>query len=300
MADESPPPPGETPPQPVPDANLVRVWCSPDADDRFMFRALTLGLIPTDGLRFEIHHAPTNELNDLASRDSDDAPDVLAVSIAHYARISDRWQLLPHGGSLGEGYGPMLIAREPLSPAELTGKRVAVPGITTTAWTVLRMMIEVEPVVTPIVPYSLLFDRLRSGEVDAALVIHEGRLAFEREGFVALTDIGEAWRAMTDGLPLPLGGNVIRRDLGPERIARISEVVRRSIEHALAHRDEAIDWLLGFDTPLDRAGMDRYLSMYANERTRDYGADGRIAVEILLEQAAAAGVVPECEVDWAP
>ena len=141
---------------------------------------------------------------------------------------------------------------------------------------------------------------VRSGEVDAALIIHEGRLAFEQEGFVPLVDLGVAWAQMTDNLPLPLGGNAIRRELGPEVIADVSALCRASIEHALAHREELIDWLLTFGGPLDRAGMDRYLQMYANERTLDYGPDGREAVEILLEQAADMGLIPACEIDWAP
>jgi 1,4-dihydroxy-6-naphthoate synthase len=273
---------------------LLRISCSPDADDLFMFRAIRLGLVEVPGYRVELTHAPTNELNELASAGE---LDVVAISIAHYPRIADRYLLLPHGGSLGEGYGPVLVAREPMAPADLVGRRVAVPGLNTTAWAVLRMLVDVEPVVTPITPYELLFERLRSGEVDAALVIHEGRLTFEQHGFVALADLGVAWGEITGGLPLPLGGNAIRRDLGPA-IPGISEALRASIAHGLAHRDEAIEWLLGHGGPLDRASMDRYLSMYANARTLDYGHDGRVAVEVLLEQAAALGIVPECEVDW--
>lgn len=275
----------------------IRVKCSPDADDRFMFHALKFGLIDTGPYRFEIDHEPTNRLNELAEEGE---VDVIALSIAAYPRVADRFQLLPHGGSLGEGYGPMLVAREDMAPSDLVGRKVAVPGLTTTAWTVLRMMVDCEPVVTPITPYALLFERLRSGEVDAALIIHEGRLAFEQEGFVPLVDLGVAWAQMTDNLPLPLGGNAIRRALGPEVIADVSALCRASIEHALAHREELIDWLLTFGGPLDRSSMDRYLQMYANERTLDYGPDGRVAVEILLEQAADMGLVPECEIDWAP
>ena len=272
---------------------VLRVCCSPDADDLFMFRAIQLGHVTVPGYTVELSQAPTNELNELASAGE---LDVVAISIAHYPRVADRYLLLPHGGSLGEGYGPVLVAREPMAPGDLRGRRVAVPGTNTTAWTVLRMLVEVEPVITPITPYELLFERLRSGDVDAALVIHEGRLTFERHGFVALADLGVAWSDLTGGLPLPLGGNAIRRDLG-DAIPAISEALRASIAHGLAHRDEAIDWLLQRGGPLDREALDRYLSMYANERTLDYGADGRVAVEVLLEQAAALGIVPECEVE---
>lgn len=275
----------------------IRVVCSPDADDLFMMRALMLGLIDTGRYRFEIELAPTDELNHLGEVDG---PDVLAISIAHYPRLAEHYQLLPHGGSMGEGYGPIVVAPEPCTLEALAGKRVGVPGLSTTAWAVLRMMAEVDPVVTPITPYQLIFDALRAGSIDAGLVIHEGRLTYAREGFHQIADLGVWWSEVTGGLPLPLGGNAIRRDLDWVVADEVSALLRASIAHALEHRDEAIAWLL------ERGGalrtyeeVDRYLQMYANERTLDYGPAGRAAIEVLLEQGAALGLFPEVEVDWA-
>jgi 1,4-dihydroxy-6-naphthoate synthase len=275
----------------------IRVACSPDADDLFMMRALIEGRLDTGPYRFDVTTAPTDELNRMADRDD---VDVLAVSIAAYPQIADRWQLLPHGGSMGEGYGPVVVAREPVPLAALEGRRVAIPGLTTTSWAVLHMMIDVVPVEIPIVPHARIFEALRSGEVDAALIIHEGRLTFEAQGFHAVEDLGAWWGRTTGGLPLPLGGNVIRRGLGPEVIDDVSALLRASIRDALDDREAAITWLLGRGIALStREQVDRYLAMYANDRTLDYGEKGRTAIEILLEQGAAMGLWPEVDVDWA-
>jgi 1,4-dihydroxy-6-naphthoate synthase len=269
----------------------ISLTCSPDADDLFMMRALFEGLLDTGDYRFDISTSPTDALNRLASGDA--GPDVLALSVAHFPRVADRYQLLPHGGSLGEGYGPVVVAREPMSLGDLAGLRVGVPGLSTTACTVLRMMVDVEAVVTPISPYSLIFDALRDGSIDAGLIIHEGRLTFEDEGFVKVVDIGEWWAEQNDGLPLPLGANAIRRDLGETVIAEVSALLRESIVLGLRDRDEAIEWLLAKGGPLGTAErVGRYLDMYANARTLDYGPDGVRGVEVLLERAADAGLLP--------
>ena len=269
----------------------ISLTCSPDADDLFMMRALLEGTLDTGDYRFEIQTSPTDALNRLAS--GEQGPDVLALSIAHFPRVADRYQLLPHGGSLGEGYGPVVVAREPMTLEELRGLRVGVPGLTTTACTVLRMMVDVEAVVTPISPYSLIFDALREGRIDAGLIIHEGRLTFEDEGFVKVVDLGEWWAEQTGGLPLPLGGNAIRRDLGERVIGEVSALLRESIRLGLEDRDAAVQWLLARGGPLgtaDRVG--RYLDMYANARTLDYGPEGIEGVRVLLERAAAEGLLP--------
>lgn len=259
----------------------ITVACSPDADDLFMMRALLDGRLDTGDLRFEVQTIETDALNRLAAGDG---PDVCAMSIAWYPKIAAHYQLLPHGGSMGEGYGPVVIAREPMSVGDLAGKRVAVPGLTTTAYAVLRWLAPIQPVVVPITPYARIFDALRAGEVDAGLVIHEGRLTFEDEGFVKVVDIGEWWAENT-GLPLPLGGNAIRRSLGAERIAQTSALLRASIADGLAHRDDAIDWLLARGGALKtRARVDKYLSMYANHRTLDYGPEGRRGIAVLLDR----------------
>lgn len=277
----------------------IRCAISPDADDLFMFRALLLGLVDTEGLDLEIVTADTDALNKLASGQG--RFDVNAISIAWYPHIAAHWQLLPHGGSVGRGYGPIVVSRRPLQPGELRGLRIAVPGLTTTAFLVLSLVTDFEPVVVPIVPPERVFEALERGEVDAALLIHEGRLTFADHGLHAVLDIGAWWHAQT-GLPLPLGGNVIRRSLGPEVIATASRVIRRSIQHGLDHRDDAIAWLLARGGVLqDAESVDRYLGMYANADTVDYGADGRQAIVELLRRGAQAGRLPAVEqVDLAP
>ena len=277
----------------------ITVRCSPDADDLFMMRALLEGLIDTEGYDFVIDSAPTDALNRLAT--GQDAPDVLAFSIAHWPQIADTYLMLPHGGSMGEGYGPVVIAGQPMDPDGLRGKRVAVPGLTTTAWATLQMAVEgLEPVVTPIVPYARIFEALRSGQVDAGLVIHEGRLTFEDEGFFEVLDLGAWWAEHTGGLPLPLGGNAIRRDLGAA-LPTVSRLLQESIRHALSDGPAAVDWLLARGGALKtRERVREYLDMYANQRTLDYGEDGRAAIRRFLSEAATAGVIAHRAVDFAP
>ena len=286
-------------------APAIRCSVSPDADDLFMFRALMLGLIDTEGLRFDIRTADTERLNrDAAGRDPAVLPHVSAISVAWYPALAGEWQLLPHGGSVGRGYGPVVVAPRPLSLAELRGLRVAVPGLSTTAYTVLSLMLggAFSPVVVPIVPPEAVFEELAAGRVDAALLIHEGRLTFREHGLHQVCDIGVWWEQET-GLPLPLGGNVIRRDLGADTIARASRVLRASIAHALDDRAAAIAWLLERGGPLQSTeSVDQYLQLYANQDTLDYGPEGRRGVEELLRRGAAAGLLPDLPegVDWAP
>ncbi len=283
--------------------STLRVAFSPDSDDLFMFWPLLCGRIPTDGLRFEATRADTDTLN---RRAFEGEGDIVAVSIATYPLIADRYLLLPHGGSVGRGYGPMVVAPKKCELDELRGKRIAVPGITTTAYLVLRLLLSsFEPVVVPIQPYGRVFQSMRAGEVDAALVIHEGRLTFEREGFAAVRDVGVAWADATGGLPLPLGGNVIRRELGPELIAQVSHLLRESIRWALANREALIDEILfaeaRVDLTLSRDLLDRYLAMYANHDTLAYPEDARRAIDELFARARAAKLIPGIErVEWAP
>ncbi len=282
----------------------LRCAISPDADDLFMFRAITEGLIDTQGLEFEVVARDTHLLNRMADGDG---PDVTAISIAHYPAVAANYRLFAHGGSVGRGYGPLVIAKPALlAEGAATGKRVgellrdrkiAVPGMTTTAALVLRLITPFQPVTIPIFPTHLQFDALHAGEVDAALIIHEGRLTYADQGFVQLVDIGAWWYNRT-GLPLPLGGNVIRRELAPDVIARADAVIRASIAHGLAHRDDAITWLLARGGALKtREAVDLYLSLYANADTLDYGADGRDGIRTLLRQGAEAGFIDAAAVD---
>lgn len=275
----------------------VTAAISPDPDDLFMFRALMEGLVDSRGLEFEVVTADTDALNRMAAGDG---ADINAISIAHYPRVAGHYQLFRHGASVGRGYGPAVVCLQGQAPASLAGARIAVPGLTTTAWMVARMAIgEFEPVVTPIVPYARTFEALRSGLVDAALLIHEGRLTYADEGCELLLDIGVAWQGWTGELPLPLGGNVVRRALGPEVIGRVDAAVRDSIAHALHHREEAMDWLIAIGVTLqDRARLDRYLGMYANADTLDMGEDGCEAVRRLLHLGAERGWIPSVAVDF--
>ena len=278
----------------------ITLDCSPDADDLFMVRALLEGLIPMGDYTFAIDTAPTDALN---RKGGADGPDVLAISAAHYPQVKEHYLFLPHGGSMGEGYGPVVIGPEPVSLEALAGKRVAVPGLTTTAYCVLRMIalergIDLEPVVVPITPYARIFDALRSGEVDAGLIIHEGRLTYEDEGFAKIIDIGEWWQDAT-GLPLPLGGNCIKKSLGEPAITEVSALLRQGIAHGLQHKDEAVRWLLARNGPLATPErISRYLDMYANQRTLDYGPEGRAGVEAFFARASAAGLLPPTTVEW--
>ncbi|MDF2692982.1 MAG: Menaquinone via futalosine step 4 [Labilithrix sp.] len=289
----------------------IRLAFSPDSDDIFMFWALLEGKVDTEGLSFTAERADTETLNRRAEGDgvgSSERADVTAVSIAQYARVARDHLLLPHGMSVGRGYGPVVVTpTEKLAPlASFAGKRIGVPGLRTTAYLVLRLLLpEFEPVVVPIAPYARAFEELRAGNVDAALLIHEGRLFYEREGTAKVVDIGEAWAQETGGLPLPLGGNAIRRDLGPELVERVSRVCRSSIRWAADHADEVTRALLAAETRadvgLDKASLDRYLAMYANADTLDAPADVRKAIDVLFERGRNAGLLPEdARADFAP
>ena len=267
----------------------VRVACSPDADDLFMMRALLEGHIPTGPHRFSVEAHPTDALNRLA--EAADAPEVCAISFGHYPAVAHRFQLLPHGGSLGEGYGPIVVATTPMATGSLSGRRVAVPGLTTTAWAVLRMIAPgVVPVVIPIVPYEQVFVALERGEVDAALLIHEGRLTWADRGLHKVVELGEWWTSTVGALPLPLGANALRRDLPEADRTAISELLRASIAHALDHRDDVVAWLLARGGALETAErVSQYLHMYANERTLDYGREGREGIRVFFETGVARG-----------
>jgi 1,4-dihydroxy-6-naphthoate synthase len=283
--------------------STIRLAFSPDSDDLFMFWALLHGKIDTRGLVFVHERADTEALNERAARGD---VDVIAVSIVRYAALARDYLLLPHGASVGRGYGPVVVTRAPTALSDLRGRRIGIPGMHTTAYLTLRLLLpDFEPKVIPISPFTLSFDAVRSGEVDAALLIHEGRLTYEREGFHKAVDLGEGWAALTGGLPLPLGGNVIRRGLGAETVARVSELCRASIGWALDHRDEVMTALLAAETRaevgLDRALLDRYLAMYANDDTRGFAPDARLAVDELFARARKAGLLPDgARAEFAP
>jgi 1,4-dihydroxy-6-naphthoate synthase len=274
----------------------IRLAYSPDSDDVFMFFALRHGRVRAPGLDFVHERADTETLNERAERGD---VDVLAVSVARFAELTSDWLLLPHGMSVGRGYGPVVVARPELGLrglASLRGRRVGVPGLRTTAHLVLRLLSPpLEPVPIPIEPFRRVFDAVDGGEVDAAVLIHEGRLTYGDRGLALVSDLGEAWLAET-GLPLPLGGNAIRKGLGAETVARVSEACRASIAWALEHRDEVLAALLAEEvrpeTGLDRARLDRYLSLYANDDTRSTAEDVRRAMAELFARGRRAALLP--------
>jgi len=285
------------------EAGPVRIAFSPDSDDLFMFWPLLAGRVDAEGLSFEPERADTEALNELAAAGQ---ADVVAISIARWPSIAHHYLLLPHGMSVGRGYGPALVAERACDLGSLEGARVGVPGLRTTAYLVLRLLLpRFEPVVLPIAPYTRVFEALRAGEVEAALLIHEGRLTFERDGLYCVCDIGRGWSEATKGLPLPLGANAIRRTLGTETIAKVSRILRRSIAWALSHREETMRALLERESraglQLDSALLDRYLAMYANADTLDAPPDVRRAIELLYSRASAAGLIDSVRsVDYAP
>lgn len=259
-----------------------------------MFYGLASGAIDTGELRFEHELQGIQELNERAMRGE---LEVTAVSIHAYAHLGDQYLLLPHGASMGEGYGPRLVSRQPLTREAIRACTVAVPGELTSAYMALKLW---EPSIKTVsMPFDRILEAVRDGDVDLGLIIHEGQLTYADAGLVLLEDLGRWWKEDT-GLPLPLGGNVIRRDLGPDLIPRVSDYLRRSIAYSLDHRELAMDYAMGFARGLDRRTADDFVGMYVNQRTLDYGADGRAAVRLFLERGFEAGLVPgPAEVEFA-
>ncbi|MGB7211948.1 MAG: MqnA/MqnD/SBP family protein [Gemmatimonadales bacterium] len=267
----------------------IRVAHSPDSDDAFMFYALAEGKIDTGDLRY------VHELQDIQSlnvRALKAELEVTAVSVHAYAYLADRYAFLSSGSSMGDGYGPRLVALTP-KPADprtaLKGLRVAIPGKLTTAYLALQLY---QPEVTVVVvPFDQVQDAVRRGEADVALVIHEGQITFADEGFHLWEDMG-AWWLRDTGLPLPLGGNVVRRDLGPTVMAQVARDLKASIVYALAHRRPALEHAKRFNRGIGDAKTDEFVGMYVNDWTVDYGPRGRQAVQLLLDRAFEARIIP--------
>jgi len=259
---------------------------SPDSDDAFMFYALATRKIPTGALRFK--HV-LQDIETLNQRALEGVYDITAVSFHGYAYLADRYLLLPSGASFGERYGPMVVARSPLGGEGLRGKRIAVPGKLTTSFLVLQLY---EPGIEPVfTPFDRVLDRVMEGKADAGVVIHEGQLTYTEKGFSKVVDLGEWWYHETQ-LPLPLGGNVIRRSLPPETRQEVAGLLRKSIQYVLDHREEALAYAMQFSRGLDTSTADRFVSMYVNDWTLDYGERGRHAVQMLLDSAYAKQLLP--------
>lgn len=264
----------------------IRVAHSPDSDDAFMFYALARRKIDTGEFRFTHTLEDIETLNQKALQGE---YEVTAVSIHAYAYIADRYILLPSGASMGDRYGPMVVARAPWAPAVLRRKRIAVPGTMTTAFLALKLF---EPDFEHVViPFDRIMDAVAREEVEAGLLIHEGQLTYRSFGLHRILDLGVWWNEAT-GLPLPLGGNAIRRDLGPERIRRVSRILRESIQYALDHRESALEHAMKYARDLNKRQADQFVGMYVNRWTLDYGEDGRRAVRLLLQMAYEKKIIP--------
>lgn len=264
----------------------IRIAHSPDSDDAFMFYALAKDKLPTGKFRFSHTLQDIETLNRKALKGE---YEITAISFHAYAYIADKYILLPSGASMGDRYGPMVVAKEAWSQEELRGKRIAIPGTMTTAYLTLKLFqTEFEPVV---IPFDKIMEAVQRREADAGLLIHEGQLTYASYNLHKVIDLGEWWNRTT-GLPLPLGGNVVRRDLGKEDIREISRLLKESIQYALEHREEALKHALQFARDLDPETADRFVGMYVNERTLDYGAEGRRAVQLLFDRAFEAKLTP--------
>ena len=263
----------------------ITVAHSPDSDDAFMFYAMATNKVRVKGLKFTHTLCDIETLNRKAT---EGLYDVTAISFHAYPYIQQRYALMSCGGSVGEGYGPTIVAAHAYSLAEIKARRIAVPGTMTTAYLALKLF--APKIQTDVVAFDQIIPQVLEGKRDAGLIIHEGQLTYARSGLHRILDLGQWWRER-QGLPLPLGGNANRRELGAETIASISDALRRRIRYALEHREQALVYALQFARDLDPQMADKFVGMYVNERTLDYGEDGREAVKRLLELGYKAGVI---------
>ena len=265
----------------------ITVAHSPDSDDAFMFFGLASGAVETHGIVVDQVLSDIETLNRAAF---EGRYEVTAVSFHAFAHLVDKYALLPHGASMGDRYGPIVVARHG-GPTKVKGTRIAIPGTLTTAYLTLRLY---EPGFEyVVVPFDQIQQAVLDGQAEAGLLIHEGQLTYAEEGLSKIVDLGEWWAEHTGGLPLPLGGNIIRRDLGPEMIAKVSKMLHDSIAYALTHREEAVEYAIQFGRGLDRDRTDQFVGMYVNNLTLSYGDRGRLAVERLLGDAYQRGLIPQ-------
>jgi 1,4-dihydroxy-6-naphthoate synthase len=270
---------------------------SPDPDDAFMFYGLARELIPTHGFRFEHILQDIQTLNERATRGE---LDISAISIHAYAHVSDKYALLPSGASMGDGYGPMLVAQRPMSREEIARAKIAVPGTMTSAFLALQLWLADAPGETHrprkpdfvVAPFDQIFQAVRAGKADVGLIIHEGQLTFRNEGLVCCADLGVWWGEQNDGLPLPLGGNVIHKRHDPATRRLISDILTASTRFSLDHRAEAVQHALQYARDMGRDLADKFVGMYVNHWTLDYGERGRESIRRFLGRAAEKGLIP--------
>jgi len=264
----------------------ITVAHSPDSDDAFMFYALATNKVRVPGLKFS--HTLT-DIETLNRKAMEGFYDVSAISFHAYPYVQDKYALMPCGGSVGEQYGPMVISPRMIGLEELKRMKIAVPGTMTTAYLALKLF--APKIETAVVPFDRIIPEVLAGKHEAGLIIHEGQLTYERSGLKRILDLGKWWHEQT-GLPLPLGGNAIRRELGPELIGQVTKALRDSIQFALDHREPALAYAMQFARDLDSQMADRFVGMYVNDRTLDYGEDGKRAVVKLLDMGYQAGIIP--------
>jgi 1,4-dihydroxy-6-naphthoate synthase len=273
----------------------ISIAHSPDSDDAFMFYGLATNKVRVPGLRFTHTLCDIETLNRKA-RDGNGTYDVTAISFHAYPYIQNTYALLPSGGSVGDAYGPMVISTRAFSLDDIKRKKIAIPGTLTTAYLALKLF--APGIETEVVPFDQIIPQVLEGKYEAGLIIHEGQLTYAKSGLYRIVDLGKWWHQVT-GLPLPLGGNAIRRSLGPELMASVGAALRESIQYGLDHREEALAYAMQFARDLDTQLADKFVGMYVNERTLDYGPDGREAVRRLLDMGHKAGIIPfEAKVDF--
>jgi 1,4-dihydroxy-6-naphthoate synthase len=265
---------------------IITVAHSPDSDDAFMFYALATNKLDTGQIQFEHVLQDIQTLNEEAMRGT---YEVTAISFHAYAYVADKYFLLPHGASIGDNYGPVLVSRQPTQPQEIPNLKIAVPGTLTSAFLALRIY-------NPdfryeVVPFDQIIDAVETGRCDAGLLIHEGQLFYEAKGLHKILDLGEWWHEKT-GLPLPMGGNAIRRDLEPDTIRQVSQYLRESIRYSLENREDALQYAMQFARDMDPELADRFVAMWVNDRTLDYDERGREAVHRLLADGVSCGIIP--------
>ncbi|QOV91252.1 MqnA/MqnD/SBP family protein [Humisphaera borealis] len=281
------------------DTTLLRLGHSPDPDDAFMFYALAQNppLIQTGRWRFEHVLQDIQTLNQRARKGE---LEITAISIHAYPYVADKYALTSCGASMGDGYGPMVVTREPTTIEQLRGKTIAIPGELTTAFLALQLCLGKarDAFEFHVVPFDQILQHVQAGHADAGLIIHEGQLTFQNMGLHLVVDLGVWWKQKT-GLPLPLGGNCIRKDLGAEAMQEVTDVLKESIQYSLDHRAPAVEYSLQFGRDLDSQLADKFVGMYVNHWTVDYGPKGREAISLLLKEGAKAGLVPDCgEVEY--
>ena len=259
---------------------------SPDSDDAFMFYGLATNKIDTGGLRFEHLLKDIQTLNEEATRGT---YDVTAISFHAFAYVADKYALLPHGASIGDNYGPVVVSREPARPEDISKLKIAIPGELTSAFLALRIFNS--EFSYEVVPFDKIIDAVQNGTCDAGLLIHEGQLFYESKGLHKVLDLGEWWYSR-HRLPLPMGGNVIRRDLGETLIKEVSRLLRESINYSLTHREDALQYALQFARDMEPELADRFVGMWVNDLTLDYTDRGREAVRLLLQEGFEKGVIP--------